>query len=195
MSSKRFQKLTTALLEPVARLEDWPCPHYPECGGCALQDIAYPDQVAAKRAALLQLWGDRLPGDLREVYAVVPASDRFDYRLRMDYVCSDDRFGLRMRRRFFAIVDLQECHLIPPPLFDQVHAVYTYARSLGIPDYNVYKNTGFLRYLVVRRNVRDDWLLSLVTSEQAYEREIEQVASFALDAGATSVWWLHNPRH
>ena len=195
MSSKRFQKLTTAALDDVQRRQEWPCPHYPECGGCALQDIAYPDQVAAKRTALLQLWGDRLPEDRRDVYTVVPASDPFDYRLRMDYVCSDDRFGLRMRRRFFAIVDLQECHLIPPPLFDKVHAVYTYARSLGIPDYNVYKNTGFLRYLVVRRNVHDEWLLSLVTSEQTYEREIEQAASFALDTGATSVWWLLNPRH
>src|SRR5215210_2771489 len=107
MSSKRFQKLTTALLAPVPRLEDWPCPHFPECGGCALQDIAYPAQVAAKRAALLHLWDDRLPDDLRESYRLVPSGEPFDYRLRMDYVCSDDRFGLRMRRRFFAIVDLQ----------------------------------------------------------------------------------------
>ena len=195
MSSKRFQKLTTKALDKVERLPDWPCAHYPECGGCALQDVAYADQVAAKRHALLELWSDRLPELIRESYALTPAEDPFGYRLRMDYVCSDDRFGLRMRRRFFAIVDLHECHLIPPPLFEQVHAVYTYARSLGVPDYNVYHTTGFLRYLVVRRNVRDDWLLSFVTSERAYEQELEQTAVFALDQGAASVWWLLNPRH
>ena len=195
MSSKRFQKLTTTALKSVPRLPGWRCPHFPECGGCALQDVAYADQVAAKRRAVLELWGDRLPDDLREVYVVEPADDPFGYRLRMDYVCSDDRFGLRMRRRFFAIVDLDECHLIPPPLFEQVHAVYTCARSLGVPDYNVYRNTGFLRYLVVRRNVRDEWLLSFVTSEQGYNAELEQAAAFALRAGATSVWWLLNPRH
>ncbi len=195
MSSKRFQKLTTAALATAPRLEEWPCPHFPECGGCALQDFSYSDQIAAKAAALQQLWGDRLPTDLRESYAVIPADDPFDYRLRMDYVCSDDRFGLRMRRRFFAIVDLDECHLIPPPLFDRVHSVYAYARSAGLPDYNVYKNTGFLRYIVVRRNVRDEWLLSFVTSERAYEHEIERTAAFALEAGASSVWWLVNPRH
>jgi 23S rRNA (uracil-5-)-methyltransferase RumA len=195
MSGKRFQKLTTTALKDVPRLSEWPCPHYPECGGCALQDILYVDQVAAKRAALIELWGDRLPAELRDAYVVVAASDAFDYRLRMDYVCSDDRFGLRMRRRFFAIVDLHECHLIPPPLFERVHSVYAFARSLGIPDYNVYRNTGFLRYLVVRRNIRDDWLISFVTSEAAYEREITQAAAYALEAGATSVWWLLNPRH
>src|SRR3712207_4769864 len=110
MSSKRFQKLTTTSLKSVPRLQSWRCPHFPECGGCALQDVAYTDQVAAKCTAVLDLWGDRLPDDVREVYAVEPSDDPFGYRLRMDYVCSDDRFGLRMRRRFFAIVDLDECH-------------------------------------------------------------------------------------
>lgn len=195
MSSKRFQKLTLAALKEVPKLEAWPCDHFSECGGCALQDIAYLDQVAAKRSALLELWGDRLSDDLRASYEVVAADEPFGYRLRMDYVCSDDRFGLRMRRRFFAIIDLHECHLIPPALFEQVGEVYRFARSLGIPDYNVYHNTGFLRYLVVRRNIRNEWLLSMVTSEHAYEAELERTAAFALDAGAASVWWLQNPRH
>jgi 23S rRNA (uracil-5-)-methyltransferase RumA len=195
MSSKRFQKLTLAALKTVEHLPEWRCPHFPECGGCALQDVAYSDQLAAKRAALLELWSDRLPEDLRADYTVVGADDPFEYRLRMDYVCSDDRFGLRMRKRFFAIVDLQECHLIPPRLFEQVHAIYTFARGLGIPDYNVYYNTGFLRYLVVRRNIHDGWLLSFVTSERAYEPEIARAADYALEMGATSVWWLLNPRH
>src|ERR671927_247465 len=88
--------------------------------------------VAAARCRVSHIPIRRLPNDLQETYAVVPAGDPFDYRLRMDYVCSDDRFGLRMRRRFFAIVDLQECHLIPPSLFEQVREVYRYARSIGL---------------------------------------------------------------
>ena len=195
MSSKRYQKLTTAALAGRPRLDTWPCSHFQECGGCAVQDYDYSEQVTAKCTALLDLWGERLPAAVRSDFEVQPADDPFGYRLRMDYVCSDDRFGLRMRRRFFAIVDLHECHLIPLPLFEPVRAVYEYARSLGIPDYNVYRNTGFLRYLVVRRNVRDEWMLSFVTSDQAYAGELAQVADYALNAGATSVWWLLNPRH
>lgn len=160
-----------------------------------MQDLAYSDQLAAKRAALLEIWGEALPAALRDEYTVVAAPDPFGYRLRMDYVCSDDRFGLRVRKRFYAIVDLDECHLIPPSLFNLLRDVYTAARECGLPDYNVYHNTGFLRYLVVRRNVRDEWLLSFVTSEQAYAEQMDLAAQAALNAGATSVWWLLNPRH
>lgn len=195
MSSKRFQKLTIEALKTVPRLTEWRCQHFLECGGCALQDVPYATQVAAKRQALLGLWGERLPETVVADFELIAADDPFGYRLRMDYVCSDDRFGLRMRRRFFAIIDLQECHLIPPPLFEQVHEVYQFARSIGLPDYNVYHNTGFLRYLVVRRNVRDGWLLNMVTSEHEHHESMAQVAAFALGRGATSVWWLHNPRH
>lgn len=160
-----------------------------------MQDIASTDQLAAKRAALLEIWGETLPAALRDDYTIVAAPDPFGYRLRMDYVCSDDRFGLRVRKRFYAIVDLGECHLIPPSLFTIIRGVYTAARECGLPDYNVYHNTGFLRYLVVRRNVRDEWLLSFVTSEHAYQEQMDRAAQAALDAGATSVWWLLNPRH
>ncbi len=195
MSSKRFQKAILKALKHTPRLDAWPCRHFPECGGCAMQDIAYLDQLAAKRHALQELWGAALPEELLADYTVAPAVEPFGYRLRMDYVCSDDRFGLRVRKRFYAIVDLQECHLIPPSLFPLLRTVYTAARELGIPDYNVYHNTGFLRYLVVRRNVRDEWLLSFVTSEQAYEAQMDAVAEAARTAGAASVWWLLNPRH
>jgi 23S rRNA (uracil-5-)-methyltransferase RumA len=195
MSSKRFQKAILKALKHTPRLEQWPCRHFPECGGCAMQDIAYADQLAAKHQALLEIWGPALPAALQPEFAITSAPQPFEYRLRMDYVCSDDRFGLRVRKRFYAIVDLAECHLIPPTLFDTLRSVYDAARAAGLPDYNVYHNTGFLRYLVARRNMRDEWLLSFVTAERDYEAEMAQAAEAALAAGATSVWWLLNPRH
>lgn len=191
--SKRMEKALIAALTPVARLDEWPCPHFPTCGGCVLQDRAYADQVAVKRTALLELWGALLPPALHDAFTVTPSPDPFGYRLRMDYVCSDDRMGLRQRKRFFAVLDVQECHLIPPATFDLVRAVYNETRRLGIPDYNVYHGTGFLRYLVLRRNVRDEWLLAFVTSAHTHNAELEAAAQFALAQGATSVWWLHNP--
>ena len=45
---------------------------------------------------------------------MVASPKPFEYRTRMDYVTSKERFGLRRGGKFNYIVDLEECHLIPP---------------------------------------------------------------------------------
>ncbi|GAC1537674.1 MAG: 23S rRNA (uracil(1939)-C(5))-methyltransferase RlmD [Herpetosiphon sp.] len=159
-----------------------------------MQDRGYNDQLAAKRTALLEIMGQSLPDAIMADYEVEAAPEELGYRLRMDYVCSDDRFGLRQRKRFYAVLDLLECHLIPPALFQTVRDVYGYIRSLGVPDYNVYHNTGFLRYLVVRRNVRDEWILGFVAAEQAHEEQVADVARYAMQRGARGMEWILNSR-
>src|SRR3954453_4233823 len=40
----------TELVEPGPNRVEAPCAHYPACGGCRFQDLAYSAQVAAKHA-------------------------------------------------------------------------------------------------------------------------------------------------
>src|SRR5919201_5322065 len=44
------EALAFELLEPGPQRVDAPCEHYPACGGCRFQDLAYDAQVAAKEA-------------------------------------------------------------------------------------------------------------------------------------------------
>src|SRR5687768_6226709 len=79
------------------------CPHAPPlglCGGCTFQGRAYTSQVAAKRAALQALWANDLPAELIEQVAMVASPEPFEYRTRMDYVASKERFGLRRGGKF-----------------------------------------------------------------------------------------------
>jgi len=176
------------------------CPHAPPagfCGGCAFQDRAYVSQVAAKRAALQALWANDLPGDLLERIAMVASPSPLAYRTRMDYVASKDRFGLRRGGKFNYIVDLQECHLIPPAAFAIARSVYERAVGLGLPDYNLRIHEGFLRYIVVRRSPQETLLLAAVTAapdaDGAYAAAIEQVAAHALAHPAVAGFhWLVN---
>ncbi len=194
MRSKEFRQLIIQNARSGVEVEPR-CPHAVQCGGCAFQDRAYVDQVAAKTAALRQLWADaeiELPTPVAEL-DVVPSPDPFAYRTRMDYVTTKGRFGLRMRGRFNYIVELTTCHLIPPEGFAAVCALWQRARELEVPDYNVRAHEGFLRYLVVRRAPDDTFLIAAVTAAQTYVAEMEQLAALALaQPGVVGFHWLLN---
>src|SRR5215216_2721438 len=163
------------------------CRHAPPlgfCGGCTFQDRSYESQLSAKRAALQSLWAADLPADLLEQVTMIGSPNPFEYRTRMDYVTSKERFGLRRGGKFNYIVDLEECHLIPPDAFEIARSVYAWAVALGLPDYDLRNHTGFLRYITVRRSPQNTLLLAVITAapdaDGLYAAAIEQVAEHAL---------------
>lgn len=178
------------------------CPHADPCGGCAFQACAYSDQVAAKNAALRQLWHAAGAGEGRaaavfrphaDTLTVTPSPDHYEYRTRMDYVATKGRFGLRMRGRWNYVVELETCHLIPPFAFEVSHSLWQRAIELGLPDYHVRTHAGFLRYIVVRRSPANTLLLAAVTAAGSYEPAMEELANQALSHPAVvGFHWLLN---
>jgi 23S rRNA (uracil-5-)-methyltransferase RumA len=173
------------------------CQHASDCGGCTFQQLSYTAQLEAKHAALRTLWVGNLSSDQIAAIGMVGSPDPFNYRTRMDYVCSKDRFGLRRSGKYNYIIDLAECHLIPNHAFIIARSLYTKAIESGLPDYNLRSHVGFLRYVVVRRSPSDQLLLAFVTAapdaEGKYEAAIEQVAALALATpGVQGFHWLVN---
>lgn len=210
ITNKDFKNLigTGAHAAPVVEPR---CPHARECGGCAFQDHTYDGQVAAKAAALRRIWQEveqrtenrEQPSEARgqdspysilhTPLSVVPSPDPYDYRTRMDYVATKGRFGLRMRGRFNHIIDLQTCHLIPPPAFEVAYLLWQRSQALELPDYNLRLHEGFLRYIVVRRSPQNTWLLAMVTASDGYGEAMEQLAELALaQSGVIGFHWLLN---
>ena len=85
------------VLEPGAPRVDAPCIHFPACGGCRYQDLAYEAQLEAKAGqvsdALARIGGLR---DL-ELEPAVPAESIFHYRNKLEY--SFTRHAGRRRAR------------------------------------------------------------------------------------------------
>src|SRR6266508_2950052 len=42
------EAVATEVVVPGASRVDWPCSHFPACGGCRFQDLAYPAQLEQK---------------------------------------------------------------------------------------------------------------------------------------------------
>lgn len=194
MRAKEFRRLVNDLAR-AGEAAPPRCRHALECGGCAFQDRAYPAQLAAKRTALERIFAEAGAPVVTttETFDLVASPDPFGYRTRMDYVATRGRFGLRARGRFNHVVDLEECHLIPPEAFAAARAVWAEARTLGLPDYDVRRHEGFLRYLVVRRSPDNDLLLAAVTAAGEPAAAMERLAAAALEQpGVAGFHWLRN---
>jgi len=154
-----------------------PCAHYPACGGCRFQDLAYEAQLAAKQA-----WVEdslqRIAGLGGSTCApIVGAEERFAYRNKMEYAFTaapgGPTLGLHRAGRWDEVLELEYCHLTTA-LGNRIrNTVRDWAREERLEPYDTQAGTGYLRHLVVRegRNT-DQALVQLVTSPgERFDRE------------------------
>src|SRR5918999_3979006 len=171
------EALATDVLEPSAERVDAPCAHYPACGGCRFQDLAYESQVAAKEAqvrdALVRICGIAGP----PLEPIVPAASQFHYRNKMEYSFTATPFGpslgLHKAGRWDAVLEVEKCWLTTDLGNAIRNAVRDWAREEGLEPYDQAEGTGYLRHLAVRegRNT-GQVLVPLVTApKERYERD------------------------
>ncbi len=171
------------------------CRHFGACGGCDLQHLDYPTQVAWKQTQLAETL--RHLGGLKTLppITVVPMDDPWHYRNKMEFSFGEEGgrivAGLHQRGSFQRIVKLEHCWIAPPLASDVLQQVEQAANASGLPAYNPRRHEGFWRYLVIRvSRATGQALLMLVTHDgprEAVVRAAEQVTR-ALPQ-VTSVLW------
>lgn len=101
---------------PGAHHQAPPCRHFPECGGCQLQhvdDAAYADYLKDRIASALAAQG-LAPPEIRTPHLSPPRSRR---RAQLKAAGGVIGFNAEGSHR---IVDMRECHVLRPELFDLV---------------------------------------------------------------------------
>jgi 23S rRNA (uracil1939-C5)-methyltransferase len=175
-----------------------PCPYFGTCGGCALQDLAYQDQLALKRERLrlaLAALGEVPPFD------VIGLEEPWRYRNKAEFTFGESRGGLVLgyheAKSFWRIVDLDDCLLLPEPAIRIMRDAKTLAEATGLPAYHPRTHQGFFRYLVVRQShASGTVMVCLITTSGQGEREavrgvIERMARelTARHPALMSVYW------
>ena len=170
------EALATEVLEGGPARVEAPCAHYPACGGCRFQDLAYGAQVAAKAAqvedALRRLGGIAEP----PLEPIVPAEEVFHYRNKLEYsfttTPSGAALGFHKAGRWDEVLEVERCWLTTELGNAIRNAVRDWAREEGLEPYDQADGTGYLRHLVVRegRNTGQA-LVQLVTARgERFER-------------------------
>jgi len=163
-----------------------PCAHFPACGGCRFQDLAYDAQLAAKeqwvRDSLQRLAGLSEP----PLESILGAKTRFGYRNKMEYSFAQldegATLGLHRAGRWDEVLEIEKCWLTSDLGNAIRNRLREWAREEKLPAYDQATQEGYLRHLVVRegRNTGEA-LVQLVTARgERFDRErlIEVLTEF-----------------
>ena len=167
MPSRRAARQLLERAKHAFRRVEPPCPAFGVCGGCHLQDLTYDDQLALKRAALLEALQ---PLGVVPAIDLVGLDDPWRYRSKMEFTFGEQDgrlvLGLHQQGSFWRIVDLEDCHLVPRTMSAVLVSARALARDAGLPAYNPRTHVGFFRHLILRQSrATGRVLVCLVTAE------------------------------
>ena len=197
---KRNHAEATALevIEAGAPRVDAPCEHYPACGGCRFQDLAYEAQLEAKSAQVEEAL--RRIGRVADppLEPIVPAESIFHYRNKLEYsftsTAEGPALGFHRAGRWDEVLDIRKCWLTTDLGNGIREAARDWARAQGLAAYDQAEHTGFLRHLVVRegRNTGQA-LVQLVTAPGRLDAD-SFVAALGRFTEVRSIHWSVNDR-
>ena len=178
---RHAEALAVEVLEPSALRVDAPCAHYPACGGCRFQDLAYEAQLESKAAqvrdALVRIGGVGEP-PLEEI---VSAESIFHYRNKLEYsftaTPAGPSLGFHRAGRWDDVLDIEQCWLTTD-LGNAVRlAVRDWARAAGLPAYDQAEGTGYLRHLVYREGRNTGQVLVQLVTARGELRDAENLVA------------------
>nr|MDQ3823451.1 23S rRNA (uracil(1939)-C(5))-methyltransferase RlmD [Actinomycetota bacterium] len=170
------EALAVEVVEPSAARVDAPCAHYPACGGCRFQDLAYEAQLDSKQAQVAESL--RRLGGLTDppLDPIVPAESVFHYRNKLEYsftaTPSGPALGFHKAGRWDEVLEVERCWLTTDLGNAIRNAVRDWAREEGLPAYDQAEQSGYLRHLVVRegRNTGQALVLLVTAPGERFER-------------------------
>src|SRR5438128_1816407 len=183
---RHAEALATEIVKPGPRRVEAPCTHYPACGGCRFQDLAYDAQLEAK-ASWVEDSLRRIAGiDAPPLEPILGAEEQFHYRNKMEYSFTQledgPALGLHKAGRWDEVLEIEQCWLTTE-LGNRIrNTMRDWAREEKLEAYDQGEQKGYLRHLVVRegRNTGQA-LVQLVTHQrERFDRErlIEVLTQF-----------------
>jgi 23S rRNA (uracil1939-C5)-methyltransferase len=161
------------------------CSHFQTCGGCKWQHLGYADQLAFKQQQVIDAF-ERIGGVSEfEVLPIKGSELTQGYRNKLDLTFADRAWvtnfnpdttvhttalGFHIPGRFDKVLDVDRCYLMPDYVNEIQRGVKAFCDEQGLAFYNVIKQEGFLRNLLLRCNSKGEWMVLL----SFYHEDVEK---------------------
>ncbi|WP_456423226.1 23S rRNA (uracil(1939)-C(5))-methyltransferase RlmD [Thermococcus sp.] len=168
------------VLEPSPIRTEPKCPYFGRCGGCLLQHIPYEEQLRFKASKLSKYMGLNVN--------VIPSPKIYGHRNRVDIVISTTGIGFRRYGTWWEAVDIEECPVFGDSSGKVLKALREFIEDEKLSLYDIRKNGGFLRYIVIREGkFTGELMVNLVTKEGNLPESFPDYFPFA-----SSIYWSVN---
>jgi len=213
-SKKSFAEAVITQLKSPSVLRTQPaCSHFTVCGGCKWQHIQYAEQLKFKRQIVEDAFSRIGKVAFPAIPAVVGCADNYYYRNKMEFSFTDRRWlteaevkegvefehrngiGFHVPGSFSGVLDIDHCYLQADPSNKIRLAVKDFALKNNYTFFNLHKQFGMLRNLMVR-NTSIGELLVLVSFFENDEEKIEKMMQFLSSTfpEITSLQYVFNPK-
>ena len=177
---ERFVQYSECRTTPV-------CPHFGTCGGCKWQMLPYPAQLQYKQQQVLDALTRIGKVQLPEITPIIGSQSIYEYRNKLEFSAADRKWlswdeinaagglehtdnayglGFHMPGAFDKVLDITDCHLMPPYNNDIRNFIRTYAQKHNISFYNEHTPHGVLRTIMLRANNQDELMLVVSFGEE-----------------------------
>jgi 23S rRNA (uracil1939-C5)-methyltransferase len=144
------------------------CEHFEVCGGCKWQNLPYSDQIKYKHQQVVDNLQRIAKVELPEIDYILPSEKTVFYRNKLEFTFSNNRWftkdeiekegklernnalGFHVPKFWDKIVQIEKCWLQPDPSNDIRNEVKRYADQNKLSYFDLRKQEGFLRNLIVR---------------------------------------------
>lgn len=153
----RFGRAAPEAIEtPSPDRVEAPCPYFGRCGGCRLQHLSYPAQLAFKTKQVRDCL-ERLGGlGAFELRPILAAPEPYGYRNKMEFTVAAAAgaavLGLHQADRYDVVLDIERCLLQSETMNELLAALRREVRALRV--YDQASGQGLLRFVSLREGRR-----------------------------------------
>jgi len=169
------------------------CPHFPKCGGCNIIHIDYKKQLEIKQRVLEKIFSKEI------ISKIKPSPLIYHYRNKMEFTfggkTKDVKLGLIERFSFYNVIDIYNCKLSPKEFNEILVIIKNYTNSRELEPYDKTKNTGFLRFLVLRKSFTENQIMLNIVTTNKKKINLKEINDIIENAGVklnSVIWSINN---